>query len=367
MRTLSLRTVLSVSILTSAIWQCHDHDARRESTDDVPVVGSGDLAFPTPDVDFDSGHVEDPVPDGPEADTPVSEDAPTTDLPAPDMLPPRDLTDTGEEELCVMQWEECLVPLPGCWMSECPELTECTIAGCDPEAPGIYHLIQGGDYCGNGWVVLGDATGRIEARDIVRHSPYGELSFTTYLDEDPQTTCNVVGLPTGAIRYQMTCNDLDGEAVYAAVLETGPCPDCRDVAGCYAVEADPIICGFMPCPDRVEKVQILSSGGDGCRVSMRFDTASMTLIYGWVSYDGVLTLEYNRYGEDSFACTFENTGDSFGPAICRSGHGEGATTMELDISLTRTDEDLCELPECVLDESCQMSNLGETCVDGHCQ
>ena len=378
MRSGSLRIVPFVSLLSVAMWQCHDHDARRGGTDDAQVVGGGDLETPSPDFSLDSGNTDDRSEEGPRRDPPrtdlqtedVREEGPHADPLLPDLPPPLDISDATEPEGCVRSWEECLVPIPGCWTPESPpypELTDCSIAGCGPDVPGIDHLIHGGDYCDNAWVVLGDASGRIEARDLVRETLYGEYSFTTYLDGDPVSYCNVHGLPTGAIRYQMMCDDPSGETIYAAVLETGPCPDCRDVQGCYEVENDDIICLVVGCADPIDKVEIRARGGDGCRVYLRADTASIQTLSGWVSYDGVLTLGYDRYGSEPLNCTFENDGDGFGPALCRFGRGDGAETFELDIFLTPIDDEPCDLPECVLDESCVRSNLGERCVDGECQ
>ena len=379
MRT-NLPTIVLFSLLSTAILGCDDH-TRQGNTDDAQEVGSGDMTFPTPDLSdlgrvtdlvadegrqdsdvFEADHAEDAV----RADTP-NRDLPPADTSTEDTPSPSDLEEVSEVVDCVLQWEECLVPYPGCWMSECPELTECSVAGCGSDVPDIDHLIHGGDFCGNTWVTLGDASGRVEARDIVRDSPYGEFSFTTHLDGEPATICQVHGLPTGAIRYEMTCDDLDGEPVHAAVLEQGPCPDCPSVEGCYAIEADSVICGFMPCPDQAEQVQILASGSTGCRLTMRFDTTSIPTFGGWVSYEGVVTLGYNQYGTDSVTCTFSNSGESLGPALCRMGNGEDAETMAIDIFLTPTGEELCDLPECVFDESCQRANLGESCVDGECR
>ena len=379
MRNTSHSSALLVSLLSCALVQCHDHDGRSGSTEDAPVVGEGDLQFPSPDFNLDSGRATDDAEERPDLLPPEDhhplepvEDAPTSDplppdMPVPDLPRPTDISDTGEPEGCVRRWEECLVPIPGCWMHECPELTDCSIAGCGPDVPGITHYMHGGDFCDNDWIVLGDASGRIEARDVVHSTPYGDVTFTTYLDGDPVSYCHVNGLATGAIRYQMTCNDLDGAAIHAAVLEMGPCPSCPDIDGCYEVDNADIICILLGCTDPIEEVQLRVRPGDGCRVDLRADILSTRVMSGWVSYDGVLNLGFNQYGLDPLFCTLPVSDDGFGPALCRYGHGDGAETYTIEVYLTRTGEESCELPECVIDESCQMAGVGEDCVNGECQ
>lgn len=329
--------------------QCDDHSSGGEASG----ADATDTVVPFPDFGFEdaSDTVDEPAPD-------LLTD-PTSDATPVDVSGPPDPLD------CPLQFEECLQLIPGCYEEPCPDFEGCPLTGCDTDPPDVEYLMHGSDYCGDFWIELGDPTGRLEARDAEMTTPYGGGSFSVNLDGEPTTTCNYVGLPTGAIRYQMNCSDSAGQVVHASVLEVGENCPCPNLAGCYSVEAEQIICDPGPCPPTIDVLRIDQTGS--CRVWLVVDEARIFTASGWVSSDGILTLDM-RYTDAPFnVCSLINVDGVLGPAICHVGTGDDAVIILIDVTLTPIGDDSCELPECISDESCQRASLGETCVDGVCQ
>lgn len=330
---------LFASALCFALWQCDDQartaDDDRSSDSEVT---DGSVSFPDIGIDSEVGPAI-PLP---------------TELPA-----------------CPLSFEECLGPHPGCYFDECEGLAECPITGCDTNPPELSYVIHGADLCEDAWVVLGDATGRLEARDVVRALPWGLVTFTAYLDGVARSTCRIEGLPTGAVRYQMTCDDMTGVPVHASVLEiSSSCPECPDLSGCYDIEAPPLICDPFSCPE-VEVLRIRSTGGCGFQIDI--DQLSTPLLAGWISHDGILTFGYaftgggGIRGGTALTCSLSPTDDGFGPAICRLFSDGEETTLSYDTSISLRTEPDCPLPECVRARTCEIAGLGEECVDGMCR
>lgn len=341
--------------------QCND--CSQEDTENTVVSDAVDSVVPFPDFGF--GDASDTADEASDTEDEAVPDL-IADLPPDDVhLEVTDASDPPEPLDCPLQFEECLQLIPGCYEEPCPDFEGCPLTGCDSDPPDVEYLLHGSDYCGDFWIELGDPTGRLEARDAEMTTPYGGGAFSAYLDGELMTTCEYVGLPTGAIRYQMTCSDSAGQIVHASVLEVGENCPCPDLSGCYAVEAEQIICDPGPCPPTIDLLRIEQTSS--CRVWVVVDEARIFTASGWVSMDGTLTLDM-RYADSPFnVCSLINDGGALGPAICHVGTGDDAAIVPIDVTLTPTGDDSCDLPECISDESCQRASLGETCVDGSCQ
>jgi hypothetical protein len=252
-------------------------------------------------------------------------------------------------------------------MDPCPDLTECTIAGCSADAPDVVAVIWGGDFCGGAWVnlVVADGTGRVRAVDAQAADPYGEVTFTVELDGQATTECSLVGLPTGAIRYQLVCFEGD-TSVYAAVLEDMGAPGCQpcpDATGCYDIDAPPVICDFPPCPAFPERGHI---EGGGCRADIRIEEEPAPSLRGWVAHDGTLSVTAEETADSpSVVCSLPSTETGgFGPAVCIFDGTE--TPVEVDLALSPTGTAECALPQCVSAATCELLRIGNACTQGAC-
>jgi hypothetical protein len=340
---------------------------------DVGIGDKVDTSLPAADTGAKQDVPAQPTKDLPAEDPGTGSGADTAadDDPGPDTASPRD---SGPADVpiapptgglsCPLQWEECLGAFPGCYMAPCEEVASCPVTGCGNDGPQLQWVVHGQDLCGNGWVVLGDDEGRLGVADV-GGTGYEGMDFTLTLDGEPHGRCSIMGLPTGAIRYQMSCVDLDGERMSATVLEEGwqgPCGQCQDSSGCYELRAAPIACmTILPCPEMPDQVRI---DGDGCRVVLRLEAEPAPGIDGWISHAGIFTLRATGANVPSVHCSLPRTAEGFGPAVCTMG--QGAPPMEIDAHLVRVPDDACPLPQCISEQTCKLLEIGDRCKDGAC-
>lgn len=271
---------------------------------------------------------------------------------------------------CPLAWETCAPVMPGCYFSEeCPELDDCPISGCGTDGPEVESIVFGHDQCGVPWVELREASGRLTThpwRELA--GPYETpIFFDVLLDGVPTTQCEIVGLPTGAIRYQLTCRD-GGEVAYMAVLEPMDywgCDPCEDVSGCYELETPPILCNaILPCPTPPSRARIAMT--QECSFSLRLEEPPAQEVRGWVSSGGLLTFSAQIAGE-GVSCTLQRDGDTFGPAVCIVPSSLGGGILRAEGYLTPLDDAECALPECILDATCEALRIGDECREGICR
>ncbi len=331
--------------------------AAQDEGHEPPVSDLPPTDLPEEDPGGDTSSPEDPG-----TDAPSTEDLPTGDAGA--QPPPDGLS-------CPLQWEECLGAFPGCYMEPCDDFAPCPVTGCDTDGPVLNYVLHGRDLCGNGWVVLGDDEGRLGVSDVGVDG-YEGMTFTLLLDGEALGRCSIMGLPTGAIRYQMECLDSAGERFSATVLEEswgGPCPQCEDSSGCYELQASPINClTIMPCPEVPDRISIEAGTGGfrtPCSVTLRFEAEPAPAIGGWISHAGILTLRASGANAASVHCSLPPTAEGFGPAVCMMG--SGGEPMELDAHLVRVPDDPCALPQCISEQTCEILEIGDSCQGGDCR
>ena len=280
---------------------------------------------------------------------------------------------------CALAWETCAPVFPGCWAGEdCPAPADCPITGCGTDGPAVERVVFGVDACGVPWVDLVEPSGRLATRPWTDGaSPYpSRFHFDVLLDGAPTTRCSIEDLPTGAIRYQLLCFEPDGTPAYAAVLEPDAgCPPCADPAGCYALDAPPILCtALLPCPEPPERARVEASAG-GCTATLRLEEPPGPLaLPAWTSTRGFLTLSTlvgdPLEGDPAVpraTCTLAPAADGYGPAVCTLVQGGQLSSFGLDLRAVRDEDDpTCALPECVLDTSCEQRRVGDRCREGAC-
>ncbi len=322
------------------------------------------------------------------ADTSAADTAaPAADSAAPDTTTPSDSAVTGDTApasdvvvgppsrdplTCALAHETCS-GLMGrtCYFGDgCEGLPDCPISGCGSGGPEIDWVLFGWDLCQAPWVVLGDASGRLETTEITGDAPYlSPIRFTVLLDGAPTTTCELFELPTGAIRYQLSCFNAAGTLEFAAVLEDFEqgCPECPEVGGCYALEGADVLCAQLgTCPTPPTRLFIEPSGRCAARVLLEGPLLAEPLP-AWVSHDGVLTLG-RRWDVSAPSCSFPPTdGGGLGPAVCTLRAADGSVSTVTGVSkLTPASAGSCAIPECVLVETCEAAEIGDDCTNGVC-